>query len=168
MTQPHPPAMDWSTENDTVSRAMEILGERWTVVVLREIFNGIRRFDQIREHAGVPRQVLTNRLARLCEVGLLVRRPYQEPGERKRHEYRLTPMGFDVFPIVVAVRRWGDRYLADPEGPPVTSLHRECGAEVGVELVCAAGHHIDSPRDVVFRPGPGARSMAPAAPADPA
>ncbi|BCK55307.1 winged helix-turn-helix transcriptional regulator [Nocardia wallacei] len=159
MSQARPAAMDWSTDNDTVGRAMEILGERWTVVVLREIFNGIRRFDQIREHAGVPRQVLTNRLAMLCEVGLLTRRPYQQPGERTRHEYRLTAMGFDVFPIVVAVRQWGDRYLADADGPPVVSQHRDCGAEVGVHLACAAGHHVDSPRDVVFRPGPGARAV---------
>ncbi|WP_327117877.1 helix-turn-helix transcriptional regulator [Nocardia sp. NBC_01730] len=160
MSQPDPAAMNWSTENCTIGRAMAILGERWTVVVLREIFNGIRRFDQIHDHAGTPKQVLTNRLAMLCDMGVLVRHPYREPGERERHEYRLTAMGFDVYPVLVAVREWGDRYLADLEGAPAAMLHRDCGASVGVHLVCAAGHHIDSPHDVVTTPGPGARAAA--------
>ena len=114
-----PPALAWSTENCTVGRTMAILGERWTFVVLREVFNGVRRFDDIRRHSGIPRQVLSNRLALLVEQDMLRREPYQDPGERARHEYRLTEKGFDLYPVLVAIADWGDRYLADPGGPPV-------------------------------------------------
>ena len=93
---------------------MAVLGETWTVVVLREIFNGVRRFADMREHTGIPRQVLTNRLASLVEYGVLRREPYQEPGARVRHEYRLTAKGLDLYPVLTAVKEWGDRYLADP------------------------------------------------------
>jgi DNA-binding HxlR family transcriptional regulator len=150
-------ALDWSVENCTIGRAMSILGERWTVVVLREVFSGARRFDDMRERTGIPRQVLTNRLATLVDQGVLRRVPYQEPGARSRDEYRLTPKGFDLYPVLVAVREWGDRYLADPEGPPLATVHRECGAQVRIQLRCDAGHDLESPREVVPRPGPGAR-----------
>ncbi len=151
-----PPALDWSTENCTVGRAMAILGERWTFVVLREVFNGVRRFEDMRRHAGVPRQVLTNRLALLVEQGILRKHPYQAPGERLRHEYRLTEKGLDLYPVLVAIAQWGDRYFADPAGPPVEFTHRDCGAKMRVTAVCADGHEVDQPRDVVPRPGPGA------------
>ncbi|GAA4570863.1 helix-turn-helix domain-containing protein [Micromonospora coerulea] len=144
-------------ENCTIARAMAILGERWTLVVLREVFNGIRRFDDMRVRTGIPRQVLTNRLATLVEQGVLRREPYREPGSRVRHEYRLTEKGLDLWPVLVAVLGWGDRYLADPEGSPLRMTHRDCGAEVHVELRCAEGHEVADPRDVVPRPGPGAR-----------
>ncbi len=103
-----PPALAYSTANCTIGRAMEILGERWTFVVLREVFNGIRRFDDMRSHTGIPRQVLTNRLALLVDRGVLRREPYRLPGDRTRHEYRLTPMGLDLYPVLVAIAAWGD------------------------------------------------------------
>ncbi|HEU4348126.1 MAG TPA: helix-turn-helix domain-containing protein, partial [Actinoplanes sp.] len=105
--------MDWAIDTCTIGRAMEILGERWTVVVLREIFNGIRRFEDMRARTGIPRQVLANRLNSLVENGLLRREPYRDPGSRERHEYRLTAKGFDIYPVMIAVKAWGDRYLAD-------------------------------------------------------
>lgn len=151
-----PPALEWSAENCTVGRAMAILGERWTFVVLREVFNGVRRFEDMRERTDIPRQVLTNRLALLVEQGILRRVPYRPPGERTRHEYRLTEKGFDLYPVLVAVWQWGDRYLADPAGSPVEMAHKDCGAVVGAYLSCADGHAIGSLRDVVSRPGPGA------------
>ncbi|MFC4147113.1 winged helix-turn-helix transcriptional regulator [Micromonospora mangrovi] len=151
-----PAALDWSVQNCTIARAMEILGERWTLVVLREVFNGIRRFDDMRVRTGIPRQVLTNRLAMLVEQGVLRREPYREPGSRERHEYRLTDKGLDLWPVLVAVLGWGDRYLADPEGSPLRVTHRDCGAEVHAELRCAEGHAVADPRDVLPRPGPGA------------
>lgn len=110
----------------------------------------------MRERTGIPRQVLTNRLAMLVDQGVLRRQPYREPGSRARHEYRLTDKGFDLYPVLVAVREWGDRYLADPEGPPLTTVHRDCGAEVRTQLRCATGHEV-APRDILPRPGPGAR-----------
>jgi DNA-binding HxlR family transcriptional regulator len=152
-----PPALAWSAENCTVGRAMAVLGERWTFVVLREVFNGVRRFDDIRRHSGIPRQVLSNRLAFLVEQDILRREPYRDPGERSRHEYRLTEKGFDLYPVLVAVGAWGDRYLADPEGAPVEFEHRDCGSRVQVAMECTEGHRVERPRDVVTRVGPGAR-----------
>lgn len=152
-----PAALDWDIDNCTIGRAMAILGERWTVVVLREVFNGVRRFDDMRERTGIPRQVLTNRLGTLVDQGILRREPYREPGARVRHEYRLTSRGLDLWPVLAAVLEWGDRYLADPEGSPLTVEHRDCGAPVRPVLRCAAGHDIDDPRQVAPRPGPGAR-----------
>ncbi len=155
-----PPALAWSAENCTVGRTMAILGERWTFVVLREVFNGVRRFDDIRRHSNIPRQVLSTRLALLVEQDILRRQPYQDPGERARHEYRLTEKGFDLYPVLVAIADWGDRYLADPWGPPVEFEHRDCGSPVHSTLECAKGHRVDRPRDVVTRVGPGARPFA--------
>jgi len=157
MPTSHPPALDWSTANCTVGRSMAVLGERWTFVVLREVFNGVRRFDDIRRHSGIPRQVLSNRLALLVEEGILRRAPYRDDGARERHEYRLTPKGFDLYPVLVAVADWGDRYLADPGGPPVEVAHRGCGGVVHAELVCEHGHRVPDVRDVAPRPGPGVR-----------
>jgi DNA-binding HxlR family transcriptional regulator len=156
-TQGRPSALDYSMDNCTVARAMAVLGERSTVLVLREIINGIRKFDEMREHTGIPRQVLTKRLAMLVQQGVLRRAPYQVPGERLRHEYRLTDKGFDLYPVLVALQEWGDRYLADPEGSPVQMAHRGCDALVGARLSCADGHEISDYRQVVTRPGPGAR-----------
>ncbi|MDM4718491.1 helix-turn-helix domain-containing protein [Micromonospora sp. WMMA1363] len=152
-----PAALDWSVENCTIARAMDVLGEKWTLLVLREVFNGVRRFDDMRVRTGIPRQVLTNRLSTLVAQGVLCREPYREPGSRLRHEYRLTPKGLDLWPVLVAVLAWGDRYLADPEGSPLRVAHRDCGGEVGVVLRCEHGHEVDEPRDSVPRPGPGAR-----------
>ncbi len=154
-----PPALAFSTDNCTVGRAMEILGERWTFVVLRELFNGVRRFEDMRRHTGIPRQVLTNRLAALVDRGILRREPYREDGQRERLEYRLTAQGLDLYPVLVAVARWGDRYLADPEGPPVEFAHRGCEARVEVRLRCAEGHELTDPRAIATRPGPGVRPV---------
>ena len=151
-----PVALQWSTDNCTVGRTMEVLGERWTLVVLREVFNGVRRFEDMRRHSGIPRQVLTDRLALLVDAGILRREPYREPGQRERHEYRPTDKGFDLYPVLVAVRAWGDRYLADPEGSPISLVHRDCGAQVRAVLRCDADHVVESPRQVVplkSRPG---------------
>jgi DNA-binding HxlR family transcriptional regulator len=150
-----PIALAYSTANCTVGRAMEILGERWTFVVLREVFNGVRRFDDMRRHAAIPRQVLTDRLALLVEHAILRKEPYQAPGQRVRHEYRLTPKGFDLYPVLLAIGQWGDRYLADPEGSPVEFAHRDCGSPVGLVMRCGEGHDITDNRAVATRPGPG-------------
>jgi DNA-binding HxlR family transcriptional regulator len=143
---------------------MGILGERWAFVVLREVFNGVRRFEDVRRHTGMPRQVLTNRLALLVNNGILRKEPYRAPGERLRHEYRLTPKGFDLYPVLIAIAQWGDRYLADPEGPPVEFAHKDCGAAMHVVPVCERGHEVTNLRDVVPRPGPGALPVSAVSP----
>jgi DNA-binding HxlR family transcriptional regulator len=155
-----PPALAFSTDNCTIGRAMAVLGERWTFVVIREVFNGIRRFDDMRRHTGVPRQVLTDRLALLVDHDILRREPYREAGQRERHEYRLTEKGFALFPVLVAVAGWGDRYYADPDGPPIEFVHRDCGSPVAAHLRCEAGHELTETRAVLGRPGPGVHPAA--------
>ncbi|SEB47850.1 DNA-binding transcriptional regulator, HxlR family [Nocardioides exalbidus] len=155
-----PPAMAYSTDNCTIGRAMSVLGERWTLVVLREVANGIRRFDEMRRHTGMPRQVLTDRLAVLVQHDILRRVPYREAGQRERSEYRLTRKGFELFPVMVAVSQWGDRYYADPEGPPIEFAHRGCDAPVELQITCEAGHVLDDEREVVGRPGPGIKPFS--------
>lgn len=152
-----PAALAWSTDNCTIGRAMAVLGERWTFVVIREVVNGVRRFEDMRRHTGMPRQVLTDRLALLVDHDILRRVPYREDGQRERHEYRLTDKGFDLFPVMVAIAAWGDRYYADPDGAPVEFAHRDCGAPVEVHVLCTSGHDVTEPRRIAARPGPGVR-----------
>ena len=140
--------MHYLPQDCSIARTLTLLGERWTMVVLREAFRGVRRFDDIRANTGAPRQVLSDRLALLVGNGVLRREPYQVIGQRARHEYRLTRKGMELYPILVAIMRWGDRYLADPGGPPVELTHADCGAPVDVALRCADGHLLDSARDV--------------------
>jgi DNA-binding HxlR family transcriptional regulator len=152
-------ALEYSTANCQVARTMAILGERSTVVVLREVFNGVRRFDDMHRHSGVSRQVLANRLAMLVEEGILRRVPYQADGERPRHEYRPTAKGLDLYPVLTALADWGARYAAGPEGPPVEMAHRGCGERVHAVLECEAGHRVTDPREVAPVPGPGATKL---------
>ncbi len=152
-----PDALRWSTESCTIQRTAEAIGDRWSLVVLRELFSGIRRFDQLTVRTAIPRQVLTARLARLTDLGIVRRVPYQEPGRRTRDEYRLTQRGLDLYPVLMAMAAWGDRYLADDAGPPFEFVHRDCGEPLDLVLRCAAGHELDSSRAVSGRPGPGAK-----------
>jgi DNA-binding HxlR family transcriptional regulator len=151
---------DFDPANCAIGAAVEILGERATFLVLREAFNGVRRFDDMQRRTGIPRQVLSSRLARLVGEGLLRKVPYQEAGQRSRDEYRLTRKGVDLYPVMVALMQWGDRYEAGPEGPPVLLRHRDCGEPVQLQLSCRAGHVLESARDVTPVPGPGARQIA--------
>ena len=151
---------DFDPANCAIGAAVEILGERATFLVLREAFNGVRRFDDMQHRTGIPRQVLSSRLARLVGEGLLRKVPYQEAGQRSRDEYRLTRKGVDLYPVMVALMQWGDRYEAGPEGPPVLLRHRDCGEPVQLQLSCRAGHVLESARDVTPVPGPSARKIA--------
>lgn len=134
----------------SVQRTLAAIGERWSLLVLREAFYGVRRFEDLQRRLGVARDVLSVRLRRLVDRGILTRVPYRETGRRERFEYRLTPAGKDLYPVLVALMQWGDRHLERPAGPTVALRHREgsCGAPVRVELVCAAGHRLGGPREV--------------------
>ena len=93
----HPVALDWSIDGCTIERAAAVVADRWSMVILREVMSGLRRFDQMTVRTSVPRQVLTDRLERLVAQGILRRAPYREPGQRLRHEYRLTDKGIEAF-----------------------------------------------------------------------
>ena len=152
-----PPALAYSTDNCQVARTMAILGQPSTLLVLREVFNGVRRFDDMQRHSGVNRQVLSNRLATLVEQDILRRVPYQPEGSRVRHEYRPTQKGLDLYPVLTALAAGGAQYVADTEGAAVEMAHRGCGEQVHAVLVCDADHRLDDMREVTPRPGPGAK-----------
>lgn len=155
--------MDWldqSTENCSVQRTLEVIGEKWTLQVLREAFQGVRRFDAMRDHLGVSDSVLSARLRTLVGHGVLDRTEYRVSGARRRYEYRLTEKGRDLYPVIVAMLSWGDRYRADAEGPALGVFHADCGASIDVELRCARGHRLSGPREAYAEPGPGARPRA--------
>ena len=155
-----PLVLDYSTDNCSIAATLSFVGEKWSLLVLRDAFNGVRRFDDLHERLGVPRQVLSARLARLVDEGILRRVPYREAGQRQRYEYRLTGKGLDLYPLLVALMHWGDRWATDPAGPAVTLHHRGCGAEVHQVLRCDGGHQVGGPRDVEPRPGAGARPLS--------
>ena len=155
-----PWVMDYDAATCAIGAAVAIIGERPTFLVLREVFNGVRRFDDMQRRTGMPRQVLSDRLARLVRDGLLRKVPYQEAGKRHRHEYRLTGKGLDLYPVLVALMEWGDRHAVGPAGPPVVLRHRDCGEPVRLQLACEAGHVLESAREVTPLPGPGARKIA--------
>jgi DNA-binding HxlR family transcriptional regulator len=156
----HPWMPDYDPANCAIGAAVGIFGERASFLVLREAFNGVRRFDDMQRRTGIPRQVLSGRLARLVAEGLLRKVPYREAGQRSRTEYRLTSKGLDLYPVLVALMQWGDRYAVGPAGPQVLLRHRDCGEPVELQLSCQAGHVLDSAREVIPVPGPGARKIA--------
>jgi DNA-binding HxlR family transcriptional regulator len=143
----------WDRSRCSVAGTLAVVGEKWSLLVLREAFLGTRRFADFQRILGAPRAVLTDRLATLVEQELLVRVPYQAEGERQRHEYRLTGKGLDLYPALVALMEWGDRYLTG-EGPaPLELRHRgDCDAPVRLRLTCDAGHALGGAREV--RPVP--------------
>ncbi|MEC3916363.1 winged helix-turn-helix transcriptional regulator [Nocardia sp. CDC160] len=148
--------------NCSVARALSVVGERWSLLIVREAFDGASRFAEFRDRLGIASNLLSTRLESLVEAGVLRRIPYQEPGARQRYEYRLTERGIDLRPTLVALLEWGDKYLADPEGPSVIIRHEstdgsECEEPVRVVLECGAGHTHLSPSEVHRTPGPGAR-----------
>jgi DNA-binding HxlR family transcriptional regulator len=142
----------WDRSRCSVAGTLAVVGEKWSLLVLREAFLGVRRFADFQRHLGAPKAVLTDRLATLVEQGILRRVPYQAEGERQRHEYRLTAKGIDLYPTLVALMQWGDKYLADDGVPPLALEHRDCGSPVHLGLVCEAGHELSGARDV--RPVP--------------
>jgi DNA-binding HxlR family transcriptional regulator len=155
-----PSRFGYSTENCSVRRTLDIVGERWTLLVLREAFSGVRRFEDFVRALGCPRDVLSARLRTLVDEGILRRESYREPGRRAREQYRLTEKGIELFPALLALLQWGDRWTADPIGPSTDVTHRNCGAPVTMTMSCERGHGPLTARDVLAVPGPGARKVA--------
>lgn len=144
----------WPAAGCSVAAALEVVGTRSALLMLREAFYGTRRFDDFARRVGVSDAAASARLRVLVDDGLLERRPYRESGQRTRLEYRLTQKGRDLFVALVALMDWGDRYLAPTAGPAVLLSHRDCGTPVHATVVCAAGHEVTA-RDTQADPGPG-------------
>ncbi|MGH8481691.1 MAG: winged helix-turn-helix transcriptional regulator [Nevskiaceae bacterium] len=115
---------------------MDIVGELWAFMIIRDVFLGVRRFEGLRADLRISRKVLAERLELLVERGILERRQYRD--RPPRHEYRLTPMGVDLFPVLIALARWGNRWLADAAGAPIEFVHRKCGQVTNARVVCDA------------------------------
>jgi DNA-binding HxlR family transcriptional regulator len=128
----------------SIARTLEIVGEKWALLAVREVFLGNRRFDEMVRRTGAPRDTLAARLRTLVGSGVLERQQYSE--HPARYEYRLTEAGRDLYPVIVALMRWGDEHLAGDDGPPLVLTHR-CGHRLVAQLVCeACGEPLD-PRD---------------------
>ncbi len=137
--------MRWESIAETqcsIARALSVVGERWTLLILRESFRGIARFDDLRERLGIARNVLAARLQALVEQGVMTRVAYREGPQR--FEYRLTEKGRDLYPVLLALLRWGDRWLAEGEPPPLTLIHKGCDHAVTPSLTCS---HCGEPLD---------------------
>ena len=140
----------------SIARTLDFVGDRWSLLILREAsFYGVTRFEQLRTRLGISKAVLTDRLDGLVEHGILERTPYQPPGERVRHEYKLTAAGSDLFPVLVALLEWGDKHRNEGIAP-ITLTHTGCAATVTGGLTCANGHHVTQ-TEVEPEAGPGLR-----------
>ncbi|MFD9700947.1 winged helix-turn-helix transcriptional regulator [Lentzea sp. NPDC059081] len=135
----------------SITRPLVLLGDRWTLLILKESFAGVRRFNMFRAHLGIPRSRLQDRLTRLVEHGVLAR---QQADDGEHPEYRLTRKGHDLYPILMAIRDWGDTHMA-PDGPPVHYRHTGCEGEAHTSLECDSCGTRLSAHDVTPEAGPG-------------
>lgn len=137
----------------SIARTMDLLGDVWTPLVLREAFYGIRRFDEFQQSLGIARNTLTERLRRLVDEGLLEKRAYQQIPVR--HDYVLTEKGRDLFGVLAAMNRWGDRWLANDDGVPVVLHHDRCGHDTTAETVCSVCKEPLRSEEISNKMGPG-------------
>jgi DNA-binding HxlR family transcriptional regulator len=137
------PRSGWDADRCTIARSLDVIPTRSTFLVLREAFYGTTRFDDFAHRVGISEPATAARLRELVENGLLEREDYREPGQRTRQRYQLTAKGAELFPALVALMQWGDRWL-DESGGPVELRHRDCGERVEVELRCRAGHEVEA------------------------
>jgi DNA-binding HxlR family transcriptional regulator len=147
------PALDCS-----VAKALEVIGERWSLLIVRSVMHGNRRFGEMQESLGIARNVLSARLQRLVDEEILERRAYQE--NPPRYEYFLTQKGLDLWPALIALLNWGDRYSPSPEGPRRLIVHKECGGAVSERGICESCGKLLTARDAKQVPGPGVKVSA--------
>src|SRR3984885_1562115 len=150
------PRESWKAERCTIAKALEVLSPRSAMLIMREAFYGTTRFDDFAERVGLSEPATAARLRELVDEGLLEREDYRDPGQRTRQRYRLTDKGADLFPVLIALMQWGDRWL-DDRGGPVQLLHRDCGEPGEGPLRGAAGHAVDSSQIDVTRRRAGSR-----------
>jgi len=145
---------DYENQACSIAGALEVVGERWSLLIVRDVLLGLRRFDELQSHLGIARNVLQVRLVRLVDEGVLERRLYQT--RPPRHEYLLTEKGLDLWPMIVALMKWGDRYAPPEGGPAVVIEHRGCGGAIDAHRMCEKCGARLGPREATARPGPGA------------
>lgn len=138
---------DLASESCSLARALSAVGDRWTLLILRDAFLKVRRFDEFEESLKISRRVLTERLRALVDEGIMERRPYRE--QPLRHEYRLTEKGLGLYPALLALVHWGDDWYAGEEGPPVRHRHKGCGRHFHVVPTCSGCGEALAARDVV-------------------
>jgi DNA-binding HxlR family transcriptional regulator len=149
------PYRPFSDQNCSIARALELVGERWTLLVMREVMLGNRRFAEIKRNVGVAPNILSDRLQTLVEHGLLERRLYSEHPES--YEYIPTRKGIDINPALMALKQWGDDHAA-PAGPPRVSVHVSCGHDTRAQLSCSHCGEVIGRGELMARPGPGANA----------
>jgi DNA-binding HxlR family transcriptional regulator len=145
---------DYPDQVCSVARSLEVVGERWTLLILRDAIVGMERFDEFQESLGIASNVLTSRLKRLCDENVLKRVP--DPERPGRPKYVLTQKGRELGPALLVLMKWGDRHYPTPGGPPRLTLHTGCGGNIGPNLRCDRCGKPFEPGDIEFRPGPGA------------
>jgi DNA-binding HxlR family transcriptional regulator len=143
--------------NCSVAQGLELIGEWWTLLIIRDTFMGVTRFDDFQHRLGISRNVLNQRLTRLVDEGILRKVPYQD--RPVRYDYRLTEKGIDLWPVITAIRQWGDKYAA-PNGPPIQVVHKSCGHLSEAIMHCSACGMAMGARDVRAAPGPGVTTVA--------
>lgn len=143
----------------SIARTIAVIGDRWTMMILRDCFNGSKRFDEFQNSLGISRTIVTHRLSLLLEEGVLKKLPYQE--KPLRYEYKLTEKGLDLYPILMSMFRWGDKHYAEEAGPPLLFQHTTCGHEFNSVLCCGACGDEITPHDVKVTAGPGLKGKYP-------
>lgn len=137
------------------ARTLSVIGDRWTLMILRDCFMKVRRFDDFQERLGIARPILTDRLRKLTDAFVLTKVAYQD--KPTRYEYRLTQKGLDLYPVIMGIVHWGDVHMADRRGRPLLHRHLRCGHEFDPVMACSECGDTVSPRDVTIAPGPGLR-----------
>jgi DNA-binding HxlR family transcriptional regulator len=153
----------YENQNCSIARTLEVVGERWTLLIIRDALLGLCRFEEFSESLGIPRNILTARLKHLVDHGLLERVRYQD--RPQRYEYRLTSDGRELGAAIIALMHWGDRHHAGPAGPPRVAEHLGCGGATITQLTCTQCGQAVEPEAVEMRPGPGIGRRAPMIPA---
>jgi DNA-binding HxlR family transcriptional regulator len=148
--------------NCAIARTGAVLGERWVIAILRAAYFRAHTFEDYQRETGIARNILTDRLQRLVDFGILERRTYAQGAKRTLSEYRLTEAGLDLYPVIASILAWGEKHTGLVNGAPTELFHRTCGEVTHARVVCeCCGEELD-PHDVEVRPGPGAKKRAPA------
>ena len=137
----------------SLARTLSVVGDRWTLLVLRDCFLGVRRFDAFEQRLGITRHILADRLKKLVEHDILYKTPYQQ--RPLREEYRLTEKGLELHPVMLALVHWGDKHMADERGAPVIHIHKQCGQPMQPVTTCSCCGKQVHARDIQVLPGSG-------------